>query len=75
MNAMFKNPIFYYVMVPLCVAFWPVSVWTRYLPEAEEDVTLWADRKVEVLVGSLVCWSNRMPMATARRPGPRWRAS
>ncbi len=47
MNAMFRNPIFYYVMVPLCVAFWPLSVWTQYLPEAENDVDRWAKRKVE----------------------------
>jgi hypothetical protein len=47
MKEMLRNPMFYYVMVPLCVAFWPVSVWTQYLPEAEDSVSLWAERKVE----------------------------
>lgn len=47
MKDMFRNPSFYFVAVPLCVAFWPLSVWTKYLPDAERDVETWSQRKVE----------------------------
>ena len=42
-----RNPSFYFVVIPLCVAFWPLFVWTKYLPAAEVGVDTWRQRKVE----------------------------
>jgi len=38
MKDIYKNPIFYYIAVPVIVGLWPVLVWAIYLPNAQEDV-------------------------------------
>ena len=37
MREIYKNPLFYYVLVPIVAALWPLLVWTVYLPDAEHD--------------------------------------
>ncbi|OHB76710.1 MAG: hypothetical protein A2Z25_21780 [Planctomycetes bacterium RBG_16_55_9] len=38
MRDIYKNPILYYVLVPVIVGFWPLLVWAIYLPEAQTSV-------------------------------------
>ena len=39
MRDIYKNPILYYVLVPVLVALWPLLVWAVYLPNAQKSVT------------------------------------
>ncbi len=32
----YKNPMFYYILVPALAAFWPVIIWGVYLPGAAQ---------------------------------------
>jgi hypothetical protein len=38
MKDIYKNPILYYIAVPLVVGLWPLLVWAIYLPAAQEDI-------------------------------------
>lgn len=37
MKEFYKNPTFYYIVVPVIVALWPLLVWGLYLPSARGD--------------------------------------
>ncbi len=37
MKEIYKNPILYYIFVPLIVALWPLFVWGMYLPRAQRN--------------------------------------
>ena len=41
MKDLFKNPVFYYVLIPVVAAVWPLLVWARYLPAAQKDLAKW----------------------------------
>jgi len=38
MKDIYKNPLFYYILVPVVVALWPLLVWVAYLPDAEDNL-------------------------------------
>jgi len=38
MKDIYKNPILYYMIVPVIVGMWPLLVWAIYLPNAQKDV-------------------------------------
>ena len=38
MKDIYKNPILYYIAVPIIVGLWPLLVWVIYLPNAQKDV-------------------------------------
>jgi len=38
MKDLYKNPILYYIAVPVMVGMWPLLVWAVYLPAAQKDV-------------------------------------
>ena len=38
MKDIYKNPILYYIVVPIIIALWPLLVWTVYLPAAKTNV-------------------------------------
>ncbi len=38
MKDIYKNPILYYILVPVIVVLWPLLVWAIYLPAAEKGV-------------------------------------
>jgi hypothetical protein len=38
MKDIYKNPILYYIAVPVIVGTWPLLVWAIYLPNAQKDV-------------------------------------
>jgi len=37
MKDIYKNPILYYILVPVVVAIWPLLVWAINLPQAKES--------------------------------------
>ena len=37
MRDIYRNPISYYLLIPVLVALWPLLVWGIYLPGAERD--------------------------------------
>jgi hypothetical protein len=37
MREIYKNPMFYYVLIPVLVGMWPLLVRARYLPRAEDN--------------------------------------
>jgi len=38
MKDIYKNPILYYITVPVIVGLWPLLVWAIYLPVVQKDV-------------------------------------
>jgi hypothetical protein len=38
MKDIYKNPILYYIAVPVIVGLWPLLVWAIYLPKAQQDI-------------------------------------
>ncbi len=46
MKDVYKNPILYYVLVPVVVALWPLLVGTVYTPRAQE---MWQDGKKQYI--------------------------
>ena len=38
MKDIYRNPILYYIAVPVIVGLWPLLVWAIYLPAAQKDV-------------------------------------
>jgi hypothetical protein len=38
MKDIYRNPMFYYILVPLLIGIWPLSIWLVYLPRAEESL-------------------------------------
>ncbi len=37
MREIYRNPIFYYLLIPVFVALWPLLVWSVYLPRAQRS--------------------------------------
>ena len=37
MNKIYKNPVLYYILIPLTVALWPLLMWGVYLPDAKRS--------------------------------------
>jgi len=44
MKNVYKNPIFYYVLVPILTALWPLLLWGVYLPNANQK---WEQEKLQ----------------------------
>jgi hypothetical protein len=42
LKEIYKEPVFYYAIVPVAVAMWPILVWAVYLPSVEQK---WQQRK------------------------------
>jgi len=38
MREIYKNPVLYYIAIPLLVGLWPLLVWAVYLPAVQEDI-------------------------------------
>ena len=37
MKDIYKNPVFYYILVPVIATLWPLLLWAVYLPGAEDN--------------------------------------
>ncbi|MHC4271516.1 MAG: hypothetical protein ACYST2_04305, partial [Planctomycetota bacterium] len=46
MKDLLKNPILYYILVPIVVGFWPLLLGTLYIPKSK---TNWEDMKSQYL--------------------------
>ena len=44
MKDIYKNPIFYYALVPAVIVLWPLLIWSVYLPNARTD---WGREKTQ----------------------------
>ena len=38
MKEIYRNPILYYILIPVTAALWPLLVWTMYLPDVEDNL-------------------------------------
>jgi hypothetical protein len=38
MKDIYKNPLLYYIAIPVIAAFWPLLVWAAYLPASERSL-------------------------------------
>ncbi len=38
MREVYKNPLLYYLLIPVLVGLWPLLVWGLYLPQAETNL-------------------------------------
>lgn len=56
MKNMPKNPILYYIAVPVLVGLWPLLVWAVYLPNARKDLdkTLAENNKAEPIMMDII---------------------
>jgi len=52
MKDIYRNPTFYYILVPALIAIWPLCIWLVYLPRAE--ARLEDDRKAYVAAGEVM---------------------
>ena len=41
MRDLYKNPMLYYILVPLVALTWPASMWFKYLPRMTEQREIW----------------------------------
>ena len=37
MKDIYKNPVFYYILIPVLIGLWPLLLWAVYLPEVERS--------------------------------------
>jgi hypothetical protein len=68
MQDIYKNPMLYYVLIPVLVALWPLLVWAVYLPGAEQqletDAGLFYEGRAQI-DGILEIDSDRLNFADA----------
>ena len=46
MRDVYKNPLFYYVLVPVVIGLWPLLLWRVYLPRTQEG---WANDQAQYM--------------------------
>jgi hypothetical protein len=69
----YKNPLFYYIVVPLILTLWPLMVWAVYLPKAD---TGWTNEKKQyeeaqkAMVDILQIDPDRLDFANAKTNAP-----
>ncbi len=64
-----KNPFFYYALVPVAIAFWPLLVWGLYLPGAQQKWQLEKDhyeKSQKVIETILTIDPERLDFADAK---------
>ena len=69
MRNIYKNPTFYYVLVPVVVALWPLLVWTLYLPKTERNWNLEKEqynKSQELIAEILVFDADRLELAGSK---------
>jgi hypothetical protein len=47
MRDIHRNPMLYYVLIPVLIGMWPLLVWAKYLPEAKQACSDDYDRLIE----------------------------
>ena len=41
MKTFYKNPFFYYLLIPVLIGIWPVLLWSKYIPEKTGQLEKW----------------------------------
>lgn len=56
MKDLYKNPMFYYILVPAVAALWPIAIWGIYLPGAKANFNSDQDQyqKAQQLIDELL---------------------
>lgn len=56
MKDIYKNPIFYYILIPILAGVWPLLVWGVYLPDVEENYSKEKKqyKKAEIVIGQIL---------------------
>ena len=66
MKDLYKNPIMYYIVIPVLVGLWPLLIWAVYLPavqeEIEEQITEYGKAE-QVMIGILTLDPERLEFA------------
>ena len=68
MKDIYKNPILYYIVVPVIVGLWPLLVWAIYLPNAQKDIKEQMDqykRAEPIMTDILTLEPDRLEFADA----------
>jgi hypothetical protein len=67
MNNIHKNPILYYIAIPVLIGSWPLLVWAIYLPKAQDDLqqnlTLYENKAVPLMMEILNLDPGRLDSA------------
>jgi hypothetical protein len=72
MRDIYKNPMFYYILVPAVVGLWPLLVWAMYLPAADENLKDWENqhRKAEAIMMEILTLDpDRLQFVDSNDPG------
>ncbi len=43
MKDLLKNPLLYYILIPVVVGCWPLLLHTKYLPKTEKEIDQWKE--------------------------------
>ena len=73
MKDLYKNPILYYILVPIIVGLWPLLVWAIYLPEAQKAVNEHISQYLQaepVMMEILTLDPDRLEFADANDTAP-----
>jgi len=68
MKDIYKNPVLYYIAVPVIIGLWPLLVWAIYLPNAQKDVKVQMDQYEqarEIMLKILTLEPDRLEFADA----------
>lgn len=41
MQELYKNPVVYYILIPILTLAWPASMWFKYMPQMTEERDQW----------------------------------
>jgi len=66
MKDIFKNPVLYYISIPVAVGLWPLLVWAVYLPAAQDDIDKQLgeyDRAEKIMIDILTLDPERLEFA------------
>lgn len=73
MKDLYKNPILYYIVVPILVGLWPLLVWAIYLPDAQKNVVEYISqyqRAEPIMMDILTLDPDRLEFADANENAP-----
>jgi hypothetical protein len=69
MKDVYKNPLTYYILVPVIIALWPLLVWTVYLPSTksslDDDINQY-EKAQETIKGIISLDVDRLQLADAK---------
>jgi len=73
MKDLYKNPILYYILVPIIAGLWPLLVWAIYLPDAQKSVKEHISQYKEaepIMMEILTLDPDRLEFSDSNDPAP-----